>query len=93
MPCRGQPTYNRGSPLVSALTHHATLAYYRHAVFRCRLRKHVGGGLATKYGDGLQDFAVAGKDGKHHWAKAVIDGDSVVVSSSEVPQPVAVHYA
>jgi sialate O-acetylesterase len=54
---------------------------------------HVGGGLATRYGDGLQGFAVAGKDGKYHWAKATIEGDSVVVSSSDVPQPVAVQYA
>lgn len=54
---------------------------------------HIGGGLTTKYGDGLQGFAVAGKDGKYHWAKAVIDGDTVVVSSSEVPQPVSVQYA
>ena len=55
--------------------------------------KHVGAGLATKHGDGLQGFAVAGKDGKYHWAKAEIDGDSVVVSSSEVLQPVSVQYA
>jgi sialate O-acetylesterase len=54
---------------------------------------HVAGGLATKYGDGLQGFAVAGKDGKYYWAQAVIDGESVVVSSTEVPQPVAVQYA
>ena len=54
---------------------------------------HVGGGLAARYGDGLQGFAVAGKDGKYHWAKATIEGDSVVVSSSDVPQPVAVQYA
>ncbi len=54
---------------------------------------HVGGGLATRYGDGLQGFAVAGKDGKYHWAKATIEGDSVVVSSSDVPKPVAVQYA
>ena len=54
---------------------------------------HVGGGLATKHGDGLQGFAVAGKDGKYHWAQAVIDGDRVVVSSADVPKPVAVQYA
>jgi len=70
--------------------------YASHKVEADKIRiqfKHVGGGLATKYGDGLQGFAVAGKDGKYHWAKAVIDGDSVVVSSSDVPQPVAVQYA
>jgi sialate O-acetylesterase len=70
--------------------------YASHKVEGDKIRiqfKHIGGGLATKYGDGLQGFAVAGKDGKYHWAKAVIDGDSVVASSSEVPQPVAVQYA
>ena len=54
---------------------------------------HVGGGLVTKHGDGLQGFAVAGTDGKYHWAQAVIDGDTVVVSSADVPKPVAVQYA
>ncbi|MCR9120139.1 MAG: sialate O-acetylesterase [bacterium] len=54
---------------------------------------HIGAGLATKHGDQLQGFAVAGKDGKYFWANAEIDGDSVVVSSGDVPQPVAVQYA
>jgi sialate O-acetylesterase len=70
--------------------------YASHEVEEDRIRiqfKHVGGGLATRYGDGLQGFAVAGKDGTYHWATAVIDGDSVVVSSKDVPQPVAVQYA
>jgi sialate O-acetylesterase len=70
--------------------------YASHKVEGDKIRiqfKHVGAGLATKHGDSLQGFAVAGKDGKYHWAKAKIDGDSVVVSSSEVPQPVSVQYA
>ena len=47
----------------------------------------------------LKRFAIAAKDGaaptglKWFWAEAVIDGNSVVVSCPEVPQPVAVHYA
>jgi sialate O-acetylesterase len=70
--------------------------YASHKVDGDKIRvqfKHVGGGLATKYGNGLQGFAVAGKDGKYYWAKAVIEGDSVVVSSGDVPQPVTVQYA
>jgi len=55
--------------------------------------KHVGQGLATRHGDGLRGFAVAGEDGTYHWADAVIDGDTVVVSSDAVPKPVAVQYA
>jgi sialate O-acetylesterase len=38
-------------------------------------------------------FKVAGSDGRFVEAQAVIDGKSVVVSSPEVPQPVAVRFA
>ncbi len=41
----------------------------------------------------LKRFAIAGEDKKFVWADAVIDGDSVVVSSKEVEKPVAVRYA
>ena len=41
----------------------------------------------------LKRFAIAGADKKWVWADAVIDGDAVVVSSSEVKEPVAVRYA
>lgn len=54
---------------------------------------HTGSGLVTKDGGVPRGFAVAGKDGKFHWASASIEGDSVVVSSPEVPEPVAVRYA
>ena len=37
-------------------------------------------------------FAIAGEDKKFTWAEARIDGESVVVSSAEVPHPVAVRY-
>ncbi len=64
---------------------------------------HVGGGLMVgeKTGlepvreilnDKLQHFAIAGDDQKWAWAEAVIDGDTVVVSSPDVPKPVAVRY-
>jgi sialate O-acetylesterase len=52
---------------------------------------HVGGGLVAK-GDELTGFTVAGEDGKFHPAKATIQGDTVVVSSEEVANPVAVRY-
>jgi sialate O-acetylesterase len=41
----------------------------------------------------LQRFAIAGADKKWHWAEATIDGDTVVVKSAEVTEPVAVRYA
>jgi sialate O-acetylesterase len=58
-----------------------------------RLRfDHLGGGLEARDGD-LKQFAIAGADRKFVWAKAVIDGDSVVVRAEEVAAPVAVRYA
>ena len=54
---------------------------------------HVGGGLIAKEGPELQGFAIAGSDGKFVWAEAQIDGDTVVVRSDQVADPVAVRYA
>jgi sialate O-acetylesterase len=54
---------------------------------------HVGAGLARGQGEKLQGFAIAGEDKKFAWADATIDGDSVVLSSAQVPKPVAVRYA
>ena len=41
----------------------------------------------------LEGFAICGEDKKWVWADAKIDGDGVVVWSSQVPAPVAVRYA
>ncbi len=54
---------------------------------------HVGGGLVAKGGGPLRGFAIAGEDRKFVWADAAIEGDSVVVHSEGVPNPVAVRYA
>ena len=64
---------------------------------------HTGGGLMAGKKTGLepvaedagplQRFAICGKDRKWVWADATIDGDTVVVSSSEVASPIAVRYA
>lgn len=51
-----------------------------------------GRGLACR-GKDLKHFAIAGEDRKFVWAKAVIRGNKVVVSSPEVKHPVAVRYA
>lgn len=55
---------------------------------------NVGKGLIAQGNrDGkLGCFAIAGKDGKFVWADAVIDGDTVVVSSPQVIVPAAVRY-
>ena len=52
---------------------------------------YVNGGLVAKDGE-LTHFAIAGYDEKFVPAKAVIDGDTIVVSSEDVPVPVAVRY-
>jgi len=41
----------------------------------------------------LKGFAVAGADKKFAWAHAEIEGHTVVLSSADVPHPVAVRYA
>jgi len=54
---------------------------------------HVDGGLVAKGGGERMGFAIAGPDRKFVWARAKIEGDTVVVWSPEVPNPVAVRYA
>lgn len=44
-------------------------------------------------GEELHEFAVAGADAKFVWAKARIEGNKVIVSASEVQNPVSVRYA
>jgi sialate O-acetylesterase len=49
-------------------------------------------GVLTPVASELKGFAIAGPDHKFFWAKATIAGDHVIVSSDEVPHPVAVRY-
>jgi sialate O-acetylesterase len=51
----------------------------------------LGGGLVVTDG-ALIGFTIAGADKVFHPASAVIEGDTVVVSAPDVPQPVAVRY-
>jgi sialate O-acetylesterase len=54
----------------------------------------IGSGLmAARSGEPLNAFAVAGGDKVWHWADAEIQGDTIVVSSKDVPKPLAVRYA
>ncbi len=52
-----------------------------------------GSGLTGSREEPLDSFAVAGKDREWHWAKAKIDGGSIVLSTSKVSKPVAARYA
>lgn len=53
---------------------------------------NIGGGLLAKDGE-LKQFAIAGNDRKFIWAKAVIEGDKIVVWNDSITNPVAVRYA
>ncbi len=53
---------------------------------------HADDGLVAR-GDVAGEFSVAGADHKWHWADARIEGDSVIISSAAVPDPVAARYA
>ncbi len=53
--------------------------------------KHVGGGLVGKDGD-LKGFTIADIDGKFAEARAVIEGNTIIVSSEAVAAPVTVRY-
>ena len=54
---------------------------------------HAGSGLVLKSGTAPSFFAIAGADQKFVSGEAVVDGDSLVVSSPNVAAPAAVRYA
>lgn len=54
---------------------------------------HTGQGLTIKNNKILNGFAIAGADKKFYWADAKIEGHEIIVSSPDVPKPVAVRYA
>ena len=53
---------------------------------------HPGGGLAVRGGGDLKGFMISGADRQFVPARAIIEGRTVVVSSPQVPAPVAVRY-
>jgi len=53
---------------------------------------HTAGGLASRDGKELNEFQIAGADGKFVPAKAVIDGETVVVSADGVSAPKTVRF-
>lgn len=54
--------------------------------------RHATGGLASRDGKPLSWFTIAGEDKVFHPANAVIEGETVVVSSPKVILPVAVRF-
>ena len=55
--------------------------------------KHTGNGLTTNDNEAPAEFAIAGADKKFVWAKAIIAGNKIIVSSDEIKEPKFVRYA
>ncbi len=60
---------------------------------RVRIAFTYATGLRTSNGAAPTHIAIAGRDQIFHWAEARIEGESLVVWSESVPEPVAVRYA
>jgi len=94
------PVGDRLARCALARYYHQKIAYQGPTFKKAKVEKdkvkitfaHTEGGLVVKGGK-LGEFTIAGEDRKWHWADARIEGKSVVVSSPEVPKPVAVRYA
>ena len=54
---------------------------------------HTGSGLASRDAKPLDWFEIAGKDGKFVKAQAVIDGNTILVSSDAIAKPTAARFA
>jgi sialate O-acetylesterase len=54
---------------------------------------NIGSGLSSRDGKELTGFSIAGKNKKFYWAKAIIEGNEVIVSCDKVAEPIAVRYA
>ena len=52
----------------------------------------VGSGLIAKGGTQLAQFAIAGADRRFVWARAIIEGDKVIVWNDELKDPLYVRY-
>lgn len=70
--------------------------YREHRIIEGRIHlqfSHIGTGLKSRDGDGLQHFEIQDAEGNWHWAQARIEDDAVVVWHPEVNRPAAARYA
>ncbi len=70
--------------------------YAEHAVEKATVRVSftgVGGGLVSRDGKPLTHFTIAGADKSFVKAQATIDGETIIVHSDQVKEPVAVRFA
>ena len=94
-----EPVAERGVKAALAITYGHKIQFsgpvFHDAIFengKAILRfTEIAGGLKTNVGE-LTGFVIAGQDKKFYFADAKIDGDTVIVSSPQVLEPVAVRY-
>jgi sialate O-acetylesterase len=79
--------YGQKNPLPTGPTYRS----YKIDGSSIRIQFDYAKGLRAK-ADGLRGFALAGADHHFYWATAVIVGDEVVLTSPDVPNPVAARY-
>lgn len=82
-------TYNEKIPYAGPTYHHYKIEGNKIRIYF----QHTNGGLKTKDRSSVKGFTIAGVDHKFHWADAVIEGNTIVVSSPQVNFPIAVRYA
>ena len=81
--------YGRDKILVAPSFESMTIAA---GTIRIRFRD-VGDGLVSRTGKTLKGFAIAGSDRRFVATEARLEGNEVIVSSKDVPDPIAVRYA
>jgi sialate O-acetylesterase len=69
------------------------IARFDHADHGLMTAQKNGAAPPEKTNDEVGGFAIAGGDKHWRWAKARIEGQTIVVSHPDVPKPVAVRYA
>lgn len=97
-PLKKQPFGNRLAALAKAKVHGQPVPHsgpvFSHAVREgAKMRVHFTSASALRTKGPLTEFVVAGSDRKFLPATARIDGDTIVVESENVLEPVAVRYA
>jgi sialate O-acetylesterase len=98
-PTHKKPVGERLALAARAIAYHESIEYSGPIYKKMKIDRnqiiltfdHVGGGLEARDGD-LTGFAIAGADERFYWALADIKGNTVVVHSPLVSQPVAVRY-
>jgi sialate O-acetylesterase len=75
------------------LVHSPQFAGFKIEGDKIRVTLKYADGLRARNNGPLNGFAIRGADGKWQWAQAKIDGQDLILSNDQIPEPVAVRYA